>query len=544
MKNAVRFVFLTAALTAALLLGGCKGSSGDIDLVPEPDFTTENDMETEEVISLDRRILTPFIMPQQGTEEYLYYSSKIDGDCVPGYLYLKNSAEDTFLLLTSYEFDEKDGLYQYVREEKGYVNWRYVYGVAKLPDGEKILAVDKVTGTYSIVYTPSSGSVEMMTASERHGDDSGRLFFKDGDSVIALMPESDETVVCAKSESGVTDIKGEAFIYERIKTDGVSESDAYVCKECGSEYFTIWADGEGQYYWYHVHSGVSEPIDFQYLYYPFYCFNDLIFSGSITEGASAYDWEDWGAWGQWKLYARSRENGERTLLMDNVIYRYINFVNHISLFIALQDGVERLMTIDERTGELETVYEFQGSDVQIMDCSYEHYGDEYEDSGFSFAHSFLFCDGKNIVKLNGNTLKAETAYTSRQAGLEFLDRYTYSDAWLLRDGNVLINLYGDGLEAEELFTLENGLSKMNFYPYAESQLAYGFLEDEDTSDFYICEECSLKENYFIWADNDMNWFWYHPHSGENEPIIVDSERYTYIDWEGNEKRIDYITRAE
>ena len=109
---------------------------------------------------------------------------------------------------------------------------------------------------------------------------------------------------------------------------------------------------------------------------------------------------------------------------------------------------------------------------------------------------------------------------------------------------MMINLRGDSFEAEVLFELENGLSKMNFYPYAESQLAYGFLEDEDTSDFYICEECSLKENYFIWADNDMNWFWYHPHSGENEPIIIDSERYTYIDWEGNEKRIDYITRAE
>lgn len=542
MKKAVKRIIPAAVLTA-LLLSACKDNSLNIDLTPDPDLTTENNMETEENSSLDRRVLTPFIMPQQNTEEYLYYSSKIDGECIPGYLYLKNSAEDMFLLLTPYEFDEEDGLYQYVSEVQGYTNWRYVYGVAKLTDGEKILAVDKVTGAYSIVYTPSSGAIELMTASERHGDNSGRLFFKDGNSVRALAPETGEITVCAESESGVTDIKGDEFIYQRIKTGGVSESDVYVCSQCGSEYFTIWADGNGQYYWYHVHSGENEPIDFQYLYYPFYCLNDLIFSGSKTADASPYEWDGWGEWGQWALYSRSRESGERTLLAEDVIYHYNYFIDHISLFIAREEGKLRLMIVDERTGVPETVYEFQSGDVQIMDCSYQHYGDEYS-SGYGFAYNFVFSDGDSVVELKGNTGEAEIVCTSRHGELEFIEGYTYLNAWLLRDGNVMIKLYGDSFKTEELFELDNGLSAVNLYPYAESQLGYGFLEYEDTGDYYTCEECSSNYDYVIWADGDGNWFWYHPHSGVNEPIIIDLGRYTYTDWEGNEKPIDYITKAE
>ena len=543
MKKNVFCKCIAAAIAAALLLCGCQsGNDGsiDIDIAPDPDITTENNERAE---LPDMRVLTPFIMPQEGTEEYLYYSSKMEaaqvkGSCVPGYLYLKNAAEDLFFLLEPYEFDEADGLYQYEREVQGYTNWRYVYGAAKLPDGEKLLKVDKITGSYAVVYTPAGGKVELMTPSERHGDNSGRIFFKDGKRLCALDPSSDQVTVCAESESGITDIKCEAFIYERINTGGVE--DAYTCEKCGSEYFAIWADGEGQYYWYHVHSGESEPIDFQYLYYPFYCFNDLIFRGSKTDDASPYSWRYWGEWGEWELYSRDKETRENTLLVDNVIYHYNHLTYHSSLFIARQDGVNRLMTIDERTGVYETIYDFQDDDIQIIYTS----GDVDEND--RYITNIFFREGDSIIKLNSDSLEVNVMYASQYGKLEVIDRYFAGYAWLLRDGNTIVKATADTFESKELFDLENGLTQVYFPSFAEGELVgmMTMYPDEDISDFYICQECSMKEDYIIWADNDTNWFWHHPHTGENEPINIDTESYTGISNIGVEYQISYITRRD
>lgn len=536
MRNAVKMI--CAALSAALLFCSCKNSSNEIDLAPEPDLTEDNSEQTEEPHLPDRKVMTPFIMPREDTDEYLYYSSKIDGDCIPGYLYLKNLAEDEFVLLASYEFDEGNGLYQYGREENGYVNWRYVYGVAKLPDGDKILAVDKTTGTFSVVCTSSSGSMELMTGSELGGDNSSYLFFKDGDSLRYFVPSTGMTYDCG--ESVVTDIKGTAFIHERKTKGGVE--DAYNCEECGSE-FAIWADGEGQYYWYHVHSDKSEPIDFQYLYYPFYCYNDLVFSGSTTDYASPYAWDSWGKWGQWELYARDRETRENTLLIDGVIYHYNYFAEHKSLFIARQDGVNRLMVIDERVGEPETIYEFQGDDISIIACDYD-YG--------SGTYIFLFSDGDRIVEMNGGTLETAVKYTAQYGRLELLDRYY--GVWYIMDEDTVISVdqYNDGetvllYESKPLFEAKNGVAEIygSFFVLLQNSRMADFYPDKDISDFYICQECSNgHEEYLIWTDNDLNWFWYHPHSGKCEPISVDSMSYTAIAEGGVEVPIFYITKAE
>ena len=534
---------MALAIAAAVLLCGCKGDNDgsiDIDIAPDPDITTENNEKDD---LPDMRVLIPFIMPQEGTEEYLYYSSKMEtahaqvmGSCVPGYLYLKNSAEDLFLLLEPYEFDEADGLYQYEREIQGYTNWRYVYGVAKLPDGEKILKVDKITGSYTVAYTPASGRVELMTPSERHGDDSGRLFFKDGNRLCALDPSSGQIKVCAESESGITDIKCEAFIYERINTGGVNESDAYVCEECGSEFFVIWADGEGQYYWYHVHSGENEPIDFQLHYYPFYCFNDLVWKGSESE-----DWElNSGGWqgyrGEWELYTRDKATREEVLLLDDVIYYYGNFAPHLSLAVVSKD-VSRLTVIDGRTGETEPIYEFQSNNIRLVDVSYRYFDDGTE---YSF---FLFKDGDSLIRLDGNTARTDEVYASQYGGLEIIDRYQY----LFKDGDMVVRANEEATGFETLFEAANGITEANFPFFAEiGRLNIQELfPDEDVSDFYTCEECCENKDYIIWADDDANWFWYHPHSGENEPIKVDMESYSvFSEWDHWEQPVPYITKRD
>ena len=539
-KNTVKGTGLAAAL--ALLLTACSGSSGDIDLTPEPDLTSGNYTEPSEDSAIDRRVMTPFIMPRQDTEEYLYYSSKIDGDCVSGYLYLKNSAEDLFLLLTAFEFDEADGLYQYGREENGYVNWRYVYGVANLPDGDKLLAVDKTTGTFNILYTSQSGRIELMTGSNLEADDSSCLFFKDGNSLRYFAPSTGMVHDCAESE--IADIKGAAFIHERVN-EGVDESDAYICDDCAEE-FVIWADGDGQYYWYHVHSGENEPIDFQLLYYPFYCFNNLVFSGSTTDYASPYSWNYWGEWGKWELYARDRETRENTLLIDDVIYRYNHFSGHQSLFIARQEGVNRLAVIDERVGVPETVYEFQSGEIEVIDVHTAYSYDSMQ------LNRIYFTDGKSIVLYDCSALEATVVYTSQYGRLEPLGRYT--GGWCILDGEMVISVepYYDGetvlsYESKPLFEAKNGVTEIysSFFVYLQNSRMTDSYPDKDISDFYICQECSDgHEEYHVWTDNDLNWFWYHPHSGKCEPISVDITSYTAIAEGGAEEPIFYITKAE
>ena len=49
-------------------------------------------------------------------------------------------------------------------------------------------------------------------------------------------------------------------------------------------------------------------------------------------------------------------------------------------------------------------------------------------------------------------------------------------------------------------------------------LACGFAESlADTNDgVYVCDICSRNGEYVIWGDTHHNFYWYHPHSGENE----------------------------
>ena len=49
----------------------------------------------------------------------------------------------------------------------------------------------------------------------------------------------------------------------------------------------------------------------------------------------------------------------------------------------------------------------------------------------------------------------------------------------------------------------------------------GFQEDHIHNDFddaYVCDICGYDGKYVIWEDIDGNYFWYHPETGENEPL--------------------------
>ena len=159
-----------------------------------------------------------------------------------------------------------------------------------------------------------------------------------------------------------------------------------------------------------------------------------------------------------------------------------------------------------------------------------------------------------------------TAYTAQYGELEilgFIDLVKDDDgSWqeiseilgytmmVIRDGDHILRSFCKDMEPqfEELFVMENGI-----YDYDQPQSIYreafhsvytaSFAKDNFFSlrdgyilertdemmmenfghtlnDFYICPDCGYGYEYFIWADKDGNWFWYHPESGENEPIEV------------------------
>ena len=98
------------------------------------------------------------------------------------------------------------------------------------------------------------------------------------------------------------------------------------------------------------------------------------------------------------------------------------------------------------------------------------------------------------------------------------------------EGKLLYLLDGDDLiimerETEEYDILhsDNGIKNFWFAGYQECEIYNG-------NEAYICDICGYDGNYVIWEDNDENYFWYHPETGENEPLkmIVKYLEYYFV----------------
>ena len=157
-----------------------------------------------------------------------------------------------------------------------------------------------------------------------------------------------------------------------------------------------------------------------------------------------------------------------------------------------------------------------------------------------------------------------TAYTAQYGELEILgfidsvktDEGEWADIseilghtmMVIRDGDHILHSFCNDKapQFEELFVLENGI-----YDYDQVQSLYrekyhlvytasyakneffslrdGYIREytDETmmeyfghtlDEFYICPDCGYGYEYFLWADKDGSWFWYHPETGESEPI--------------------------
>ena len=436
MKKLTGIICIFAA--AALLLTGCSGSSGEeIDLSPDP-IETDNDRLTLD--SLRKSWMHPFIMPQYGTEEYDYYSSLLSwGDeCVPGKLYLQcavSSTESAILLLSDIVFREEAGMYSFQPWDR-----LMIYAAAAGGDGDSLMRVDQETGQETVLYHADGEAIRFMMKQGYY------IYFSSGSSILYVNLYTDEVELLAECEGEVSDL---AYTLDSI----------------------AWADGSGNYFLYDYESEEGVPIDYEELF----PFNELYY----------YFFRD-GEDGTSTLYLVTDETGEEELIQDNITVLLYASVR----LIYAQVGKDRIISVNNRNGDIETVYYAQTEDMELI-------------------HAAVIMDEPT-----------ENVYVS---GL------------YVREGQEIVRVDLETLEAETLFTLENGLMEDNYggHEFYSSDFAKHSLtmlssrENEyDMEKFYICEEC---DDYCLWADADQNWFWYHPHSGVNEEVtVVMDGGYGYI----------------
>ena len=417
-------------LGLTLLLAGCNNDNNnhgeEIDLAPDPIQTEEERLTLD---SLRRSGMTPFIMPQYGTEDYEYYSSLLTwGDeCIPGKLYLKcmvSRTEEAILLLSDLDFRIETGMYNFQPWDR-----LMIYAVAVGEDGDSLVKVDQEMGQDTTLYHADGERIRFMIGGSK-------IYFSSGSRILDLNIYTNEVETFAECEGEVSDLAA--------TLDSIA-----------------WADGNGNYFLYDYEKKEGVPIDYEELF-PFreryyYFFRDK------EDGIST-------------LYLVTRETDEEELIEDNIKAVLYASVNQI----YAQVGNECIIYVDNTYGNVETVYNAVTDDMELFGCA-----------------------------------------EKQSAGSE--------DGWLIyvREGDELVMLDSETHEVSTLFQLENGLSDfMNAsivteYQAASADFNYDFIEGVSYEDFYICDECADNYlHYLIWADKDKDWFWYHPHSGENERIEV------------------------
>lgn len=431
-------------MITALLLTGCSTNSGEeIDLAPMP-------IETEEprltLNSFRRSEMTPFIMPQYGTEDYDYYSSLLSwGDeCVPGKLYLLcrvSQTEEAILLLSDTVFKVETGMYNFLPWER-----KQIYAVTAEESGDTLMKVDQETGQETVLYHAEGERIDHMAADSFTPHD---FYFTSGNKVMQLNIYTDEV-------TELTEIEGE-FSDLELALNSVA-----------------WVDGEGNYFQYYYETGEVVETTYEELH-PF------------GEGYWYYFIDRDGEPDVCDLYLANWETGEEELIMENITSMLYASVS----LIYAQVGTDSIISVNNENGDIETVYYAKTDDMELVHVS---------------------------AKIDGE----------------------YADELYVREGEEIVRIDLDTLEAETLFSLENGLMKVVYggYVFHDSNFVEYSLEVLDSNEFgydmdkfYICGECD--GDYCLWADKDRNWFWYHPHSGENEGVEVSTVTgYAFITQRG------------
>lgn len=213
---------------------------------------------------------------------------------------------------------------------------------------------------------------------------------------------------------------------------------------------------------------------------------------------------------EYNLYYINRETGESTLLYEHILstayYENIRYA-------TVNGGQTPFMIAYDVTGGIDnivTAYTAQYGELEILghiDLIKTDEG-EWEDISEILGHTMMIImDGDHILRSFCN----DTEPQFEELFLLENGIYDYDQVQsLYREAYHFV--YTASFAKENLYFLKNG----SLIEYTEEMLMeyFGHTLDE----FYICPDCGYGYEYFIWADKDGNWFWYHPESGINEPI--------------------------
>ena len=91
----------------------------------------------------------------------------------------------------------------------------------------------------------------------------------------------------------------------------------------------------------------------------------------------------------------------------------------------------------------------------------------------------------------------------------------------IQDGSCIVQMDRETGEYTIPVRSDNGISWYAGVGAIENSKAYH-------EDAYICEECGYDGDYILWADDDDNYFWYHPETGENERVLMGAGMNLYF----------------
>ena len=473
---------LAAALATAtvLCLAGCSNNGSgddrdvDIDLVGDLSYQdTAPTVTTTTAVSKEIVTVVPAksasyrmwcdIAPYEENETFEYFCGK--GEYEPGYIYYElekfGSSAKPYVLLEKKFKDAYETCHQ---------TDTMMYAVS-LED--EVVEVDKRDGSYRVLYTAQYGSVDILTCSDRAGDEEARLVYvNDGGYIVQIDKNTGEYTLPVYSENGISELYCQGtFLHVATCQYCVYDKD-----------YIVWADGDGNWFWYHPEVDKNEPLvqkenslekadpswtigeEVEFSYPSLDGRTGGVEIGCIYEDALGYRW--YGMEPGYLYFDQGvYDNIQPYLLLAKRFDDRKNIYQNNEYVYAVSEDKE-LCKVNKRDGTYEVlcrgVTDFRPTAVP----------------GFiEQAEYMLYSDGKSVIRMDVRTDSTETVVSSD-------------------NGVVRIIYYGwERLDWEES---EFGSNAFDF------SLA--------------CEECKYSQEYFMWEDGGGNYYWYHPERGESEPL--------------------------
>lgn len=137
---------------------------------------------------------------------------------------------------------------------------------------EYIISVNNTDGNIETVYTAAADGMELLGCAVKQLTDPEGIPFiyvRDGDEIVMVDGETLETSKLFRLENGLSRFEHPPFAQENQAMSYFDSAplndpdDYYICEECGDNdlMYCIWADTDGNWFWYHPHSQVNEEIE-------------------------------------------------------------------------------------------------------------------------------------------------------------------------------------------------------------------------------------------------------------------------------------------